>query len=182
MNPIQVRALKLFQEAGLKVPARPDFSSSLALAEAVRRLRLALGDVPFRFKPPADDIWRLVLIIDRAFGVAAATGVDLDQYLHLSSPKEVEAKFEHLQKMQPPVHVPESPEVLNDVLRPDSTWRHYKGGVYEIVTQATVEATGEQVVVYRNNVTRKVWTRPLTEFMEDVLVNGVARPRFEPYQ
>ncbi len=40
------------------------------------------------------------------------------------------------------------------------TWRHYKGGLYEVVTLATDEESGLPVVVYRG-ADGKVWCRPL---------------------
>lgn len=48
-----------------------------------------------------------------------------------------------------------------------SEWRHYKGGVVQVICTAKEEATLRLVVVYRN--TRKaqqIWTRPLQEFMD----------------
>ena len=59
-------------------------------------------------------------------------------------------------------------------------WRHYKGGVYEIVTLGYIEASMERAVVYRNVASRKVFVRPLSEFLCDVVVDNVVRPRFEP--
>jgi hypothetical protein len=56
-------------------------------------------------------------------------------------------------------------------------YRHYKGGVYELVCEATLEADGSLVMVYRgaDGVT---WVRPRLAFFEEVEVGGVRMSRF----
>lgn len=53
---------------------------------------------------------------------------------------------------------------------PDETWRHYQGGFYVIVAVATMQKTGEPVVVYRTFDARvpAMWVRALDEFMGTV--------------
>lgn len=58
-------------------------------------------------------------------------------------------------------------------------YRHYKGGLYELVCMATLEADLSQMVVYRA-ADGSVWTRPSTVFFELVEVDGVQVPRFAP--
>jgi len=59
-------------------------------------------------------------------------------------------------------------------------YRHYKGGEYEVVGVARHSETDELLVVYRclydNN---SLWVRPLSMFVETVLVDGRKLPRFE---
>jgi hypothetical protein len=57
-------------------------------------------------------------------------------------------------------------------------YRHYKGGVYEIVTEARLEATEELVFVYRNVETGDVWVRPRADFDDMVNWQGQQVPRF----
>lgn len=57
------------------------------------------------------------------------------------------------------------------------TYRHYKGGSYTTICQATVEATGKPVMVYRSEDGR-IWTRPLDEFFGVTHNNGTIVPRF----
>ena len=57
-------------------------------------------------------------------------------------------------------------------------WQHFKGGVYRIVSLATVEATMEKVVVYSGST--GTWTRPLSEFLGNVSHDGYVGPRFIP--
>lgn len=68
----------------------------------------------------------------------------------------------------------------DDALRRSAkaTHRHYKGGVYELLTFARDSETGEDVVVYRDVVTGATWVRPKAMFFE--YVDG--RPRFEPIE
>jgi hypothetical protein len=58
-------------------------------------------------------------------------------------------------------------------------YRHYKGNDYEVIGVARHSETNEQVVVYRPLYNDSgLWVRPLSMFMENVVVNGVAIPRF----
>jgi hypothetical protein len=58
-------------------------------------------------------------------------------------------------------------------------FRHYKGGIYELVCEARLEADGVPVIVYRG-ADGAVWVRPRDAFFEQVVVGGVATPRFTP--
>lgn len=61
---------------------------------------------------------------------------------------------------------------------PGQFWRHFKGGVYQIVAVATVEATHDRVVVYKGS--SGTWTRPMGEFLGTVCRDGYHGPRFVP--
>ncbi len=65
-------------------------------------------------------------------------------------------------------------EIDRSPVRVGQRWRHYKGGEYDVVAVALLEATLDPVVVYagRDGV---VWIRALHVFLEDVSA-GV--PRF----
>ncbi|MFL6673124.1 MAG: DUF1653 domain-containing protein [Massilia sp.] len=58
-------------------------------------------------------------------------------------------------------------------------YRHYKGGVYELVCEATLEADHTPLVVYRG-ADGTVWARPRAEFFEEVEAGGERLPRFAP--
>lgn len=59
-------------------------------------------------------------------------------------------------------------------------YRHYKGGEYEVVAVARHSETLEPVVVYRPLYKDSGWwVRPYAMFVEQVVIDGVARPRFE---
>ncbi len=58
-------------------------------------------------------------------------------------------------------------------------YRHYKGRFYLLLGEARHSETGEQLVVYQALYgERGWWVRPKVMFMEEVLVDGVAQPRF----
>jgi len=58
-------------------------------------------------------------------------------------------------------------------------YRHYKGGEYEVIGVARHSESNESLVVYRPLYgERGLWVRPLAMFMESVVVDGAARPRF----
>jgi len=58
-------------------------------------------------------------------------------------------------------------------------YRHYKGGVYEVIGVARHSETHEPLVVYRplHNATGW-WARPHAMFFQDVVRAGVTGPRF----
>ena len=56
-------------------------------------------------------------------------------------------------------------------------FRHYKGGIYELVCEATQESDLSPVIVYRSR-NGSIWTRPKSVFFEMVNVEGVHVPRF----
>jgi DNA polymerase-3 subunit epsilon len=56
-------------------------------------------------------------------------------------------------------------------------FRHYKGGIYELVCEATQESDLSPVIVYRSH-NGSVWTRPKSVFFEMVEVEGARVPRF----
>jgi hypothetical protein len=51
-------------------------------------------------------------------------------------------------------------------------YRHYKGGVYALVCEATLEADRSPVIVYRGE-DGTTWVRPRAVFFETVEVDGV---------
>lgn len=59
-------------------------------------------------------------------------------------------------------------------------WRHYKGGLYELIGVATHSESGERLVVYRPLYGEGgLWVRPLAMFLDTVERDGERRPRFE---
>ncbi|HBK46747.1 MAG TPA: DUF1653 domain-containing protein [Xanthomonadaceae bacterium] len=60
-------------------------------------------------------------------------------------------------------------------------YRHFKGGEYEVLGVVRSSETLEPLVLYRPLYgDRAMWVRPYAMFVEDVLVEGVPRPRFAP--
>ncbi len=57
--------------------------------------------------------------------------------------------------------------------------RHYKGGLYELVCEATLEADLTPMIVYRAQ-DGSVWIRPEAVFFELVEIDGRSVPRFAP--
>jgi len=61
-------------------------------------------------------------------------------------------------------------------------YRHFRNGqLYRLLSFATIEATGEEAVVYQAMYgDNRVWIRPKTNFFESVLHEGRMVPRFQP--
>jgi hypothetical protein len=58
-------------------------------------------------------------------------------------------------------------------------YRHYKGGLYELVGVARHSETLAPQVVYRPLYGEgALWVRPFEMFVEQVVIDGVAQPRF----
>ena len=63
---------------------------------------------------------------------------------------------------------------------PTGRYRHYKGLEYELVGAARHSETLEPLVVYRPLYGEgALWVRPHAMFFEQVVIDGVPRPRFE---
>jgi hypothetical protein len=58
-------------------------------------------------------------------------------------------------------------------------YRHFKGGLYEVLGVATHSETGEELVVYRPLYGEGgLWVRPRAMFFEEIVVDGQSVPRF----
>ncbi len=65
------------------------------------------------------------------------------------------------------------------VVMEPGTYRHYKGGLYEVLGVARHSESEEQLVVYRALYGEGgLWVRPLAMFEELVEVSGQEMPRF----
>ena len=63
-------------------------------------------------------------------------------------------------------------------------YRHFRNGqLYRLLTFATIEATGEEAVVYQTMYgDHRVWIRPKANFFEEVMHEGKMVPRFQPVE
>ena len=67
------------------------------------------------------------------------------------------------------------PDKIQD--KPVQRYRHYKGGMYELLYEATQESDLTPVIVYRSH-NGSVWTRAKDVFFETIEVDGIKTPRF----
>jgi hypothetical protein len=66
---------------------------------------------------------------------------------------------------------------------PTGLYRHYKGGLYEVIDTARHSETLEPMTVYRALYgAHGLWVRPAAMFSEEVLIDGVMQPRFVKVQ
>ncbi len=64
---------------------------------------------------------------------------------------------------------------------PIGFYRHYKGGLYEVVGTVRHSETLEPMTLYRAHYGEKgLWVRPAAMFGETIVHEGKSRPRFEP--
>jgi len=67
----------------------------------------------------------------------------------------------------------------HDGPRPGSLWRHYAGGVYEVMGACLRESDVAPCVLYhRSDRPGPTWCRPLSEWQAMVEVDGRSVPRF----
>jgi len=59
-------------------------------------------------------------------------------------------------------------------------YRHYKGGIYEFVCEAKLEADPDVTMIVYKSADGSIWTRPITVFFEQVELEGKSVPRFAP--
>lgn len=60
-------------------------------------------------------------------------------------------------------------------------YKHFKGNIYEVIALAKDHETLDLLVIYKTTYQPEgvnLWVRPLTMFMEDVLIEGVKMKRF----
>ncbi len=63
---------------------------------------------------------------------------------------------------------------------PPGRYRHFKGGLYEVLGVAKHSETEEEFVVYRPlDGSGGLWVRPRAMFLETVTAGGAAVPRFQ---
>jgi hypothetical protein len=68
---------------------------------------------------------------------------------------------------------------VTDVVVASGRYRHYKGNDYEVMGTARHSETRELMVVYRPLYGEgELWVRPAAMFVEDVVIDGKAQPRF----
>lgn len=58
-------------------------------------------------------------------------------------------------------------------------YRHFKGGIYEIIDFASCSKTCETLVIYRAYKTQKLWTRSIQEFLDFLDNDNYVGARFQ---
>jgi len=69
--------------------------------------------------------------------------------------------------------------LTNLPVKAGETYRHFKGGEYEIITIALKEDTLEPLVIYQSKAKDYVWARTYQNWSEEVEVKGKKMKRFE---
>jgi hypothetical protein len=65
------------------------------------------------------------------------------------------------------------------ITTPKGRYRHYKGGLYEVVDTVRHSETLEPMTLYRALYGEQgLWVRPAAMFLEVVVIEGVSQPRF----
>ena len=65
------------------------------------------------------------------------------------------------------------------ITTPPGRYRHYKGGLYEVVDTVRHSESLEPMTLYRALYGEHgLWVRPAAMFLEDVVIEGVRQPRF----
>lgn len=67
----------------------------------------------------------------------------------------------------------------SDSAQPVRWFRHYKGGIYQLLMEVTFEADKQPMVIYRAS-NGTLWSRYASVFHESVEIDGRIVPRFAP--
>lgn len=62
---------------------------------------------------------------------------------------------------------------------PGERWKHYKGGVYEIISLANHSETKEALVIYKSVPFGSIYARPLTMWEDECELGRIKFKRFE---
>lgn len=57
-------------------------------------------------------------------------------------------------------------------------YQHYKGNYYTVLNTVTHSETEETLVLYKPENSDRLWVRPLTMFLEKIIVDGAEIDRF----
>lgn len=60
-------------------------------------------------------------------------------------------------------------------------YRHYKGGIYEVLCEARLESDPDTVMVVYRSEQGQIWTRPGDEFFGLVQRDGITVQRFAAF-
>lgn len=78
-----------------------------------------------------------------------------------------------------PEPTPDDSDLPALISTPPGLYRHYKGGLYEVIDTVRHSETLEPMTLYRALYgQRGLWVRPAAMFEERVVVNGVEQARF----
>jgi hypothetical protein len=70
--------------------------------------------------------------------------------------------------------------MIKDSSIPKGKYRHYKGGLYEVIGIAKHSESMDDMVIYKALYGDfGIWVRPLEMFIEDIDVDGRVQKRFE---
>ena len=65
------------------------------------------------------------------------------------------------------------------IVTPPGRYRHYKGGLYEVMGTVHHSETREPMTLYRALYGEQgLWVRPAAMFGEDLIIDGVSQRRF----
>ncbi len=65
------------------------------------------------------------------------------------------------------------------ITTPPGRYRHYKGGLYDVVDTVRHSESLEPMTLYRALYGEQgLWVRPAAMFLEEVVIEGVRQPRF----
>jgi hypothetical protein len=65
------------------------------------------------------------------------------------------------------------------IITPPGRYRHYKGGMYDVVDTVRHSETCEPMTLYRALYGENgLWVRPAAMFLETVVIDGITQPRF----
>lgn len=57
-------------------------------------------------------------------------------------------------------------------------YKHFKGGLYEVLFTAIHSETEEEMVVYKSLLNNSIWVRPISMWNEEVIYDGKKTKRF----
>ncbi|MBM3893445.1 DUF1653 domain-containing protein [Candidatus Dependentiae bacterium] len=89
----------------------------------------------------------------------------------VAAEKAKEVQVQHHEQLKPL-----DAATLNLVI--GGTYEHYSGKRYQIIDLARHTESNEGLVIYKALYDGNIWARPISMFIETVILNGVVQPRF----
>lgn len=177
---------ELFSPFDLKTPSLPDNEIRTLYLERLKK------DFSLYLKAEEDDDLKEIIktigtIFQTCFEYSREYGIPLSEVfdeIHSSNMTKLGPNGKPVRREDgkvlkgPNYRIHNVRSVIEPRIAEGRTYKHYKGGLYEVLMLATIESTEEPAIVYRSLKYGTKWIRTCRDFFSDVSVNDQKTKRF----
>ena len=132
--------------------------------------REQLDHIDLRAKRADDEICRVAADLKRFRMSIPPQPDDTDSLIVQVCRDDVPRLLAYIRLLEAKPESPKGPITATSMFapHPDTIYRHYKGGYYQVLKIARHTETDEEIVIYKSLTHRTVWARPLEEWLRPV--------------